>query len=118
MGERVDVEAAGGDVGGDQQLGGAVAEAAHHAVALGLVHAAVQRLGAVAAAVHRLGELVDLGAGAAEDERRRRRLDVEDAPERGGLVGALHDVGALADQRRLGSALGAPPILMRTGSSR
>jgi hypothetical protein len=61
---------AGGDVGGDQQLGGAVAEAAHDPVALGLVHAAVQGFGAVAAPVHRLGELVDLAAGAAEHERR------------------------------------------------
>ena len=96
VGERVDVETACRDVGGDQELGGAVAEAAHHAVALGLVHAAVERLGAVAAAVHRLGEDVDLGAGAAEHERGRRRLDVEDAPERGGLVRPLHDVRASA----------------------
>ena len=69
VGEHVDVEPAGGDVGGDEQLGGAVAQPAHHAVALRLVHAAVQRLGAVAAAVHRLGQLVDLDARAAEDER-------------------------------------------------
>ena len=94
VGERVDVETAGGHVGGDQQFGGAVAQAAHHAVALRLVHAAVQCLGAVAAGVHRLGELVDLGAGAAEHERAAGRLDVEDAAERGRLVVALHDVGA------------------------
>jgi hypothetical protein len=48
----------------------------------------VQRLGALAAAVERLGELVDVGARAAEDERGRRRLDVEDAPEGGGAVRA------------------------------
>ena len=53
----------------------------HHAVALLLRHAAVQRLGLVAARVERLGELVDLGARAAEDERRGRRLEVEDAAE-------------------------------------
>ena len=100
VGQRVDVESPGGDVGGDQQLGGAVAQPAHHAVALGLVHAAVQRFGAVAAAVHRLGQHVDLGACAAEHERRLRRLDVEDPPERGRLVGALDDVGPLCDQRR------------------
>ena len=86
--ELVDVEPAGGDVGGDEQLGGAGAQPPHHPVALLLGHAAVQRLGAVAAAVQRLGELVDLGARAAEDDRRRRRLDVEDAAERGRLVGA------------------------------
>ena len=55
---------------------------------------AVQRLGAVAAAVERLGELVDLVAGAAEHDRGGRRLDVEDAPERGRLVRARHHVGA------------------------
>ena len=111
VGERVDVEAAGGDVGGDEQFGGAVAEAGHHAVALALVHAAVQRLGAVAAPVHRLGELVDLGARAAEHERRLRRLDVEDATERVRLVRPLHPVHGLADERlvaRLG--LGAADL--------
>ena len=99
VGERVDVETASGDVGGDEQFGGAVTQAGHHPVALRLVHAAVERLGAVAAAVHRLGELVDLGAGAAEHERRLGRLDVEDAAERRGLVGSLHDVDGLAHER-------------------
>ena len=80
--EVLDVEAARGDVGRDEQVERAGAEAAHHAVALLLRHAAVQRLGAVAAAVERLGELVDLAAGAAEDERGGGVLDVEDAAER------------------------------------
>ena len=44
----------------------------HHAVALLLRHAAVQRLGAIAARVQRLGQLVHFGARAAEDDRRRR----------------------------------------------
>ena len=48
VGELVDVEAAGGDVGGDEQVGGAGAQPAHDPVALLLVHAAVQRLGPVA----------------------------------------------------------------------
>ena len=98
VGQRVDIEPASRDIGGDQQLGGAVAQATHHAIALRLIHAAVQRLGAVAAAVHRLGQLIDLGACPAEHERRLRRLDVEDAPERGRLVRALHHVGALSNQ--------------------
>ena len=102
MGERVDVEAAGRDIGGDQQLGGAVAQATHHPVALHLVHAAVECLGAVPAPVHRHRELVDLAACAAEHDRGRRRLDVEDAPEGSCLVGPLHDVGALTDQRLAG----------------
>ena len=107
--EQVDVEAAGGDVGGDEQVGAAVAHPAHDPVAALLVEAAVQRLGAVAAAVERLGELVDLVAGAAEDDGGGGRLDVEDAPEGGGLVRAGHDVGGLAHQRRLAlGGLGAP----------
>ena len=58
------------------------AELLHHAIALLLRHAAVQRLGAVAARVERLGQLVDLDARAAEDDRRRRVLHVEHAAER------------------------------------
>ena len=61
----------------------------------------MQGLGAVPASVHRLGELVDLVAGTAEDQRRPRRLHVQDAAECGGLVGALDHVRALPHQRRL-----------------
>ena len=99
--EVLDVEAARGDVGGDEQVGLAVAEAAHHAVALPLLHAAVQRLGAVAVRVERLDERLDLEPRAAEHERRRRVLHVEDALERRRLVRARHDVGDLADARQL-----------------
>src|SRR3546814_9017540 len=69
VGELVDVEAARRHVGGQQELRGAVAQAGHHPVALGLVHAAVQRLGAVAPAVEAVGQVVDLGPRAAEDDR-------------------------------------------------
>ncbi len=107
VGQLIDVEAARGDVGGDEQLGGAVAQAPHHPVPALLVHPAVQRLGPVAASVERLGELVDLGARAAEDDRRGRRLDVEDPSERGRLVGSRHDVGPLGDEGH-GVAGGGP----------
>ncbi len=79
----------------------ALAEAAHHAVALLLREPAVQRLGVVAARVERLGQLVDFGARAAEHDRRRRRLHVEHARERRDLVPPLHDVHRLAHARRL-----------------
>ena len=59
----------------------------HHPVALLLDHPAVQRLGPVAAAIEPVGQLVDLATGAAEDDRRRRLLDVEYAAECSGLVG-------------------------------
>ena len=89
------------DVGGDQQLGGLAPQPVHDAVALLLAHPTVQGLGPVPATVHRLGELVDLGAGAAEDDRRGRVLDVEHASECGGLVAARDDVGGLAHARAL-----------------
>ena len=66
----------------------------------------MQRLGAVAPAVQGLGQLIDFGSCAAEDDGRRRRLDIEDSSERGGLVVALHHVHALPNQglTRLGVA--------------
>ena len=70
VGQLLDVEAAGRHVGRDQQFGAAAAQASHDPVALVLAHAAVQRLGAVAAPVQGLGDLVDLFAGTAEDDRR------------------------------------------------
>ena len=66
-----------------------------------LVHPAVERLGVVAPTVERLGELVDLVAGAAEDQGRGRRLEVEDPAEGGGFVGPGHDVGDVAHQGRI-----------------
>ena len=99
MGQGVDVEAASRDVGGDQQFGRAVAQTGHHPIALGLIHPAVERLGAVAATVHGHRQLVDLGAGPAEHQRRLRCLDVENAAQRRRLVLALHHVDHLADER-------------------
>ena len=107
VGELVDVEAAGGDVGGDEQVGGAGAQPAHHPVALLLAHAAVQRLGAVAAAVERLGELVDLVAGAAEDDRRGR------APRRRGSGRARPACARAARRRRVWRTSGASPAAAR-----
>jgi predicted Zn-dependent protease len=103
VGELVDVEAAGGHVGGDEQVGGAAAQPVHHPVALLLAHAAVQRLGPVAAAVERLGELVDLVAGAAEHDRRRR------VPRRRGCGRAPPACGRAARRRRVWRTLGASP---------
>ena len=65
----------------------------------------MQRLGAVPAAVERVRERVDLLARAAEHDRRRRRLDVEHAAEGYRLVGPLHHVRALLDERSVGRAL-------------
>jgi hypothetical protein len=78
-----------------------VAEALHHAVALRLVEAAVQRLGPVAAHRERLVQLVHLVAGAAEEDRRGGRLKVQHAGQRLQLVRARHHVRRLPHERRL-----------------
>ncbi len=98
VGELFDVEAAGCDIGGHQQVGGAGPEPAHDAVALLLGHATVQAFGPVAAAVEGVGERVDLVASPAEHDGGRRGLDVEDAPERSRLVRPGHDVGPLTNE--------------------
>ena len=95
------VEPARGDVGRDQQVGSVRAELLHHAVALLLREAAVQRLGTVSARVQRLGDLIHLCARAAEHDGGLRLLHVEDAAERGHLMCARDDVRHLADLRRL-----------------
>ena len=95
----LDVEATGGDVGGDEDVEGAVAEAGHDPVALFLREAAVERRRVAAAAAERHGEVVHLAAGAREHQRRDAVLDVEDPAQRGELVRAADDVGDLAHAR-------------------
>ena len=60
MGEHVDIESTGGDISGDEQIGGAAAQAAHHPVSLLLADTAVQGLSSVAPTVQGLGQFVDL----------------------------------------------------------
>ena len=106
MGEGVDIETASSDVGGDEELGGAVLEATHDSVALLLIHAAVQGFGPVTATVHRGGEFVDLAPGATKDDGGDGCFHVEDAAECVGLVLAHHDVGGLAHAGAFGSRVG------------
>ena len=105
----LDVEAAGRDVGRDEHVQRALAEAAHDPVALLLRQAAVERCGVAAATRERLREVVHLAPGPGEDERGRRVLQVEDPAERRELVGTAYDVGDVANAR--GLALGAPVAL-------
>ena len=101
MRDMLDVDAARGDIGRDEEVDLGGAHLLHHAVALRLGESAVEREHAVAAPDEALGELVDLDPRPAEDDRERRTLEVEDASERGDLVGARHDVRGLPDLRRL-----------------
>ena len=93
----LDVEAAGGDIRGDEHVQGAFAEAAHDPVARLLGEATVERPGVVTAAAERLRQVVHLAARPREHERRRRVLDIEDAAQGRQLVDPAHDVGRLAD---------------------
>ena len=94
-----DVESAGGHVGGHQDVERSVAEAVHHPVAAFLRQPAVQGARIVATGAQRLGQVVDLTARPPEDEGRGRVFDIEDAAQRGELVGPAHDVGDLPDER-------------------
>jgi hypothetical protein len=68
------------------------------------IHAAMQRLRAVAVRAQRLGQLVDLETRAAEDDRRLRTVEIEDAAERVDLLALADDVGDLADAGQLAGA--------------
>ena len=68
VGQVVNVEAAGGHVGGHEQLGEVLAELLHRKVALLLREVAVQRLGVVAVAYELVGHLLRLALRAAEDD--------------------------------------------------
>ena len=115
VGELLEVEAPGGDVGGHHQVRRAAPEPAHDAVPLLLVHPAVERFGVVAPPGEGLGEPVHLVAGPAEDQGRGRRLEVQDPPEGRGLGGPGHDVGDVAHQSGIGAGDGPPG---RSGSGR
>ena len=92
VGDVLDVDAAGGDVGGDEDVDLAVAERAQRLLAGALAEVAVDGAGGEAA----LGEVVgDLGGGAlgaAEDDGQAAALGLQDAGEHLDLV---HRVGAV-----------------------
>ena len=64
-------------------------EPAHHAIALTLLHAAMQRFGAVAVRVQHLDQRVHFQSRPAEHQRRLGTLDLEHALERRRLVRAV-----------------------------
>src|ERR1044072_6860484 len=77
VGDVLDIESAGGDVGGDQQPHPMVLEGDHHAVARALAHVAVQRLDVEAFVLEGLLQLRGADFGAAEDDRLLRFLDLQ-----------------------------------------
>ena len=101
MRQPFDVEAAGRDVGRDEQIDRAFAEAAHHTVALPLLHAAVERFRTMAVRVEQFDQRIDLEPCAAEHQRRVRVLRFEHAFESRRLVRSGRHVGDLTDSRQL-----------------
>ena len=75
----IDVEAAGGDIGGHQHFDGAFAEAFEHAFAHHLGHVAMEAVGGVAAVDEVLGAFIDRAFGVAENEAEARWIHIEDA---------------------------------------
>ncbi len=73
--DAVDVDAAGGDVGGDQRRGLTLLERGEGAITLALAATAVDRFGGDAVTTELLGEAVGAVTGAGEHDRRTETLD-------------------------------------------
>ena len=103
--EVVDVDAAGGHVGGHEHLKMLLLEAQHHAVALGLRHLAVQRVGAVAALEQLFRQGLRVAARPAKDDAVERRVEVEKASDGLAFVRVTDEgilvLDVLVDRRRL-----------------
>ena len=90
----LDVEAAGGDVGGDQDVELAGLELVDGALALGLGDVAVDRRGGEPAGAQLLGQRLGLVLGADEDDHPLEVLDLEDPGERVDLLRVGHRSGS------------------------
>jgi len=104
VGDVLDVQPTGGDVGGNESLGPSIAEAAHDRLALGLAHVTVQRLGSITTALQRVGHLLGPNPRAGKDDRRGWLLEVQDTTQRVNLVAAhlVVDLTNLRDGSRFG----------------
>ena len=100
MADPLDVEAAGRDVGGDEDVELARLQLVDGALALDLGDVAVDRHRGEAAGAQLLGERLGLVLGADEDDHALEVLDLEDAREGVDLLGVGHDQVALGDVRR------------------
>ena len=66
----VDIDAARGDIGGDQKFQARLAELVHHPVAHGLGHVAVQPIGGIALRFQMVDQVIDHALGIAENDAR------------------------------------------------
>ena len=97
VGDARDVDAARGEIGGDQHAGPAAAEVVERLLAGVLRLVAVDRLGAHAAILERLGDAVGAALGAGEDDDALERLVGQQMAEQRTLAGGGHEVDALVD---------------------
>ena len=92
-----DVDAARGDVGGDQELEVLVAHALHHALAIRLRQIRRQRLGVDALLLQEARDRAGFVAGVAEDDRAVGLLLDDHLQQIAGAGDAAHDVVAVVD---------------------
>ena len=95
----VHVNAARGDVGGDQEFQAGLAEFIHYPVALHLRHIAVQAVGHVALGLQMIHQLIHHPLGVAENDAQLQVVDVDQAREQIHLEAAVHLVINLLDGR-------------------
>ena len=100
----LDVEAAGGDVGGDQDVELAGLELVDRALALGLGDVAVDRGGGEPPGAQLLGERLGLVLGPDEDDHPLEVLDLEDPGEGVDLLRVGHHQVALGGVRPTSSS--------------
>ena len=98
--EVVDVDAAGGHVGGDQKGKCRPLEVLHYPGPLGLGHAAMDPLGRVAPPDEGIGQFIDHPLRVAEDDAALHVVEVDDADERVELRVVPDLVVDLIHQRR------------------
>ena len=97
VGHAVDVDAARGEIGGDQHARLAAAEVLERLLTGVLRLVAVDRLGAHATILQRLGDAVGAALGAREDDDSLERAVRQEMAEQRALVGGVHEVDALVD---------------------
>ncbi|OIQ71701.1 hypothetical protein GALL_466790 [mine drainage metagenome] len=98
--DAVDVEPARGHVGGHQDVDLSVLEPLHDALALVLLHVAVERGGRKATRGELVGQLLGAELGAREHDHRFEVLDFEDARQRVELVQSTDHPAALLHLHR------------------
>ena len=112
VGDALNVEAAGGNVGGNQDVEAAVAKLVDGALTLLLRNVAVNRGGGEAAGTQFLSEFLGLVLGAHEHDHRLELGDLEDAGDRVELVTVRREQVTLSDVG-VGAGLGLHRDLSR-----